>query len=59
LLFDDGEIAFDCDDGIPFDDEVAVNENGCGDEVGLEAALPLLEVVRFGPDGLGKTLVLR
>ena len=50
LLFDGGEFAFDGGDGISLGSEIAVNENRRGDEVGLEAALALLEVVRFGPD---------
>ena len=45
-----GEFGFEGVDGIPLGGEVAGDEQGGRDQVGLEAALALLEVVRLGPD---------
>ena len=50
LLLDAGEFGFEGGDGIPLGSEIAGNENGGRHEVGLEAALALLKVVRFAPD---------
>ena len=50
LLLDGGEFGFDDGDSIPLGSKVASIEKGGRDEVGLEAALALLEIVRFGPD---------
>ena len=47
-----GELGFERFDGIPLGGEVAGDEKRRGDEVGLEAPLALLEVVRLRPDEL-------
>ena len=45
-----GEFGFEGGDGVPLGGEVAGDEERRGNEVGLEAALALLVVVRLGPD---------
>ena len=45
-----GEFGFERVDGIALGGEVAGDENWRGNEVGLEAALALLEVVLLRPD---------
>ena len=50
LLLERGELGFERFDGIALGGEVAGDEERRRDEVGLEAALALLEVVRLGPD---------
>ena len=47
-----GQLGFERVDGIALGGEVAGDEKRRGNEVGLEAALALLVVVRLGPDEL-------
>lgn len=50
LLLDAGEFGFEGGDAIPLGGAIAGDEKGGRDEVGLEAAPALLEVMRLGPD---------
>ncbi len=50
LLLDAGEFGFEGGDGIALGGEVAGDEQGGGNEVGLEAAFAFFEVFLLGPD---------